>query len=146
MNTNYKRIEIDDFYRKAQYDYFMAMDSPLINMTVNLDITKWNKRRKEAKKPFYLSLLYAVAQAANKVLAFRQRLVDGAIHEYENCPVSYTVDLESGAYSYNWLDSELDYDTFIKLGREQQDELEKTQNFQAPEDGIRYLWFSSTPW
>ncbi|MDO4977163.1 MAG: CatA-like O-acetyltransferase [Eubacteriales bacterium] len=146
MNKNYKRIEVDDFYRKAQYEYFIAMDSPMINITVNLDITDWNKRRKEAKKPFYLSLLYAVAQAANKVPAFRQRLVDGGIHEYENCPVSYTVDLESGAYSYNWLDSELDYETFISLGRKQQDELEKTQQFQAPEDGIRYLWFSSTPW
>lgn len=146
MNTNYKRIEIENFYRKAQYEYFMAVDSPIIEVTVNLDITDWNKRRKEAGKPFYLSLLYAVAQAANKVPAFRQRLVDGGIHEYENCPVSYTVDLESGAYSYNWLDSELDYETFIKQGRDQQTQLEKTQNFQAPEDGIRYLWFSSTPW
>ena len=143
---SYKKIELDNFYRKAQVEYFMSTDSPLIEVSVNVEITHWLKKIKSEGKSFYLAFLYEVCQAANSVPAFRQRIADGGIIEYDNCPCAYTVALENGSYTYNCLETDNCYEDFARIGREKQTELEASQEYNAPADGLRYLWFSSMPW
>ena len=49
---------------------------------------------------FFLAMLHAAALAADGVAAFRQRIHEGGVVEYDACPTSHTEPLENGAYCY----------------------------------------------
>ena len=95
-----KRLDMEKYPRKEHFRYFMKMAYPYVGITVNVDITSWIKKRKEAGNPFFLSFLYEVIHAANAVPEMRQRIYEDGIIEFENCKASYTVALDNGTYCY----------------------------------------------
>ena len=43
-----KRLDMEKYPRKEHFRYFMKMAYPYVGITVNVDITSWIKKRKEA--------------------------------------------------------------------------------------------------
>ena len=56
--------------RRAHFEYFNSFTNPYVGVTVEADITKLMNWREKKGAPFFLSLLYHVAQAANAVPEF----------------------------------------------------------------------------
>ena len=93
---DYKVLDMDKYSRRKHFDYFRSLAYPYVGMTVNVDITDFVRKTKEEGLPFFLSLCYCVAQAANGVPEFRQRIRDGSIIQYDWCQTSHTLALEDG--------------------------------------------------
>ena len=77
----YHKLNMNEYTRKQQFDYFNSMPYPYVGLTVNVDITDFLQQTKQKQHPFFLSFLYAVTRAANAIPEFRQRIVDGEIIE-----------------------------------------------------------------
>ena len=75
----YTVIDMSKYPRRKHFDYFQTLAYPYVGMTVNMDVTEFVDRTKAEGLPFFLSLCYCVAQAANGVAEFRQRIKKGGI-------------------------------------------------------------------
>ena len=94
----YKTLDMSAYRRKAHFDYFRAMACPYVGLTANVDVTALLAKVKAEKLPFFLTICYCAAQAANSVPEFRQRIVGEGIAQFDHCPTSHTVALEDGTY------------------------------------------------
>ena len=67
--------------RGGQFAYFRQMVDPFAGVTAAVDITDFLAALDG--RPFFLSLLYAVTRAANRVPQLRRRILDGRVVEYD---------------------------------------------------------------
>ena len=70
----YKTLDMSAYRRKAHFDYFRAMACPYVGLTANVDITALLAKVRAEKLPFFLTVCYCAARAANSVPEFRQRI------------------------------------------------------------------------
>lgn len=94
------------------------MVDPFAGVTAAVDITDFLAALDG--RPFFLSLLYAVTRAANRVPQLRRRILDGRVVEYDWCSPSYTLMKPDGVYVYSLIEGERTYGDFIAEGQRQQ--------------------------
>ena len=141
-----KRLDMEKYPRKEHFRYFMKMAYPYVGITVNVDITNWTKKRKEAGNPFFLSFLYEVIHAANAVPEIRQRIYEDGIIEFENCKASYTVALDNGTYCYCSVSGNHSLEEFLVDAKKEQENAKKNPSLTDGEEGLSLLFISSLPW
>lgn len=142
---DYKVLDMDKYSRRKHFDYFRSLAYPYVGMTVNVDITDFVRKTKEEGLPFFLSLCYCVAQAANGVPEFRQRIRDGSIIQYDWCQTSHTLALEDGSYCYCTLESNMSFREYLPRAVEAQKLASKERPLEDGEDGDSLLFVSSIP-
>lgn len=141
--TEYKKIDLSEYPRKQQFDYFNTLAYPYVGLTVNVDITEWLTQLRQKEHPFFLSFLYAVTRAANAIPEFRQRIVDGGIIEYQKCIPSYTVALENHSYCYCAVDCDKPFTEFLPYAIKAQEDAKQQAVLDDGEDALS-LFFIST--
>ncbi len=145
--VEYIYLDMDSYPRREHFAYFLAMGYPYVGATVNVDITDFLARIKAAGEPFFLSLLYEVAAAANAVPEFRQRILDGRIVEFASCRTSHTVMRENGAYAYCALDCALPKAEFLPYALTAQERAKAGGNIaEDPAQSLGLLFISCLPW
>ena len=143
---DYKYLDMSTYARRAHFDYFRTLAYPYVGVTVHVDITDLVRKAKEEELPFFLSLCYCVAQAANAVPEFRQRIHGDGIIQYDWCQTSHTVALEDGTYCYCVLDSRRPFRTYLPEAIRRQEEAKVCRTIEDGEDALALLFVSSLPW
>ena len=141
-----KIIDPAELPRRAHFEYFNSFSNPYVGVTVEVDITPLMVWRKSNGAPFFLSLLYQVAQAANSVPEFRQRIRDGRILEFPRCPTSHTVAKPDGTYAYCVLESEMSFEEFLPIALEAQAKCRESGTIEEDDSAIASFFVSSVPW
>ena len=132
--------------RAAQFEYFMSLPSPHVNITVNVDITHLYRVVKAQGYPFFLSLLYCAINAANAIPEFRRRIKDGQVVEFENCLSSHTVALENGSYCYCEIDCSKPFEEYLPYAMEKVAQAKKNPLLEDQTDTAQLYFVSSLPW
>ena len=140
------KIDMKTYPRKAHFEYFRNLAYPYVGVTVNVDITDLLKVIKGEGLPFFLTILYAAANAANEVPALRRRIDGDGIVEYERCNTSHTVALEDGTYGYCVLDSSIDFREFLGYAEEQQNLARTRASIEEGDKADSLFFVSSLPW
>lgn len=150
---DYKYIDMDTYKRKDHFAYFSSLAYPYVGLTSNVDITDWLGRIKSRGLPFFLSACYCAVRAANRVPAFRQRILEGRIIEFDRCIASYTVALEDGTFCFCTLEEDLpylDYLEYLAEGARAQEAAVKNPRIDESEDDVfinlSKYYISSLPW
>ena len=84
--ADYRVIPLQAYPRRAHFQYFSQLAQPYGGLTVAVEITSFLARCQAEESPFFLSFLYCVSRAANRVPELRQRVRAGEIVEYDHCP------------------------------------------------------------
>lgn len=142
----YTTIDMDQYARKDHFDYFSGMAQPYVGVTVNVEITAFLQKTGQDRLPFFLSFLYCIANAANRVPELRQRILGNEIIEYKSCPTSHTVALKDGTYSYCCLDAGLAFENFLPYAAAQQERAKMQQGLCDEEDSLPLFFISTVPW
>ena len=95
-----KRIDIDQWNRKQQYIFFKDFDDPYFNICTEIDVTRLKAFVSHEGKPFFLSLLYYLHDAANEVREFRLRIVEDEVVEVEKAGIGTTVLLDDDTFAF----------------------------------------------
>lgn len=143
---NYRYVDLENYPRRAQFEYFSSLAYPYVGTTVNVDITDFLHRREGEGTDFFLSLCYCVYHAANAVPEFRRRIKDGRIIEYEASPLSCTLLLPDESYCYCDLDCSLPYEEFLPKAKEDKERALAKGGITESEDVDAQLFISSLPW
>lgn len=143
---HYKYLDMENYKRKKHYEYFTSLAYPYAGVTVNVNITEFLKRVNNRKYPFFLSFCYCVANAANDVAEFRQRIKNGKIIEYEHCRTSHTVALEDGTYCYCVLDAGMPFEAYLPYAIEEQEKAKGMRCVEDSQDVNEMIFISTLPW
>lgn len=146
-NNPYVQIDLSTSPRAAHYEYFRAMAYPYVGVTANVDITRFMQRRVAQKQPFFLSLLYHVERAANRVPELRRRIWQDSVIEFEWCPSSYTVAKPDGSYAYCTVRADMPFESFLPEAQRAQEICRSSGGIAEEADAaIPCLFVSSLPW
>lgn len=144
---SYKKLDMDTYKRRTHFQYFNSMAYPYVGVTVNVAITDLIAKVREKKLPFFLTVLYCVSQAANRVPELRQRIRDAGIVEFDFCKTSHTVALEDGTYCYCTLDSSMDFEDYLPYAVQAHEKAKASRRVTDDEHETEELIFISTlPW
>ena len=140
------RIDLAAYPRRDHFAYFSAMAYPYVGLTADVDITPLTDYRARSGSPFFLTLLYCVARAANSVPQLRQRIVDGEIWEFDVCPSSFIVAKDDETYAYCPVRTDLTLDEFLPYAEERKNAARTDGNIEEDEDALPCFFISTLPW
>ena len=92
-------IDMEKDPRREQFQLFSGYSFPYAGVTVQLDVTALELRLRAEHKPIFLTMLYVIHRAVNRVPELRRRIEDGQVVEYDECPVSFTEMKPDGSYA-----------------------------------------------
>lgn len=100
------------------------------------------------EKPVFLTLLYLVSRAANRVPELRRRIEGGQVVEYDDCPTSFTEMKPDGSYAYCRMGSaQVPYEEYIAQGRSLQQQARRDGTLEVDEaDESSRIFVSCVPW
>ncbi len=143
---DYTVLNMENYPRRAHFEYFSEMDYPYAGITVQADVTKCVQRIRAQGYPMFLTMLYLLSQAANAVPELRQRILDNGIIQYDWCRSSHTAMRSNGVFCYCSLDARRPFDEFIPYAQaEVADALEKNSLKDCADDGD-LIYTSCVPW
>lgn len=93
-----KEINIENWDRKKQYDWFINFSNPCFALDVRMDVTKLVEYKKENNLSFFICMLYIVVKALNNFDFMRMRLVDGKPVLFDDINPAYTVMTDGGIF------------------------------------------------
>ena len=145
MKPEVLRIDLSEYPRRKHFEYFSSMANPYVGLTVQVDISPLFRRVKDERLPFFLSVLYALGNAANSVPQFRQRIAGNGIEQYSACVSSYTVALPDDTYCYCEVDTQMPFDAFLPYAKAAQKKAEQAASV-SDEDPAALFFVSCIPW
>ena len=142
----YRTIDLKTYSRYEHFERFLAMENPMVTITASVDISEWYHGLKKTNCPFFLSFQYAVAQAANRVPEFRQRIQGDGIIEYAFCNPSYTVAMPDGTYRFCLVNADQPFADYLKEGEEKQHAVLLESHLKEEGDVQSLLFTTCVPW
>lgn len=94
----YKIIDLNEFKKIKQYNWFKTFSNPCYGFNVKMDVTNVVKYSKETNTSFFANILYLITTGLNSVEEMRLREVDGEIRLYDKINPTFTVMTKSGIY------------------------------------------------
>ncbi len=85
------RIDMNAYPRKALYEHFLTFESPVVNRTVQLDVSSLMSFIKTNNYRFSLVLGFIITRAANHVPELRHRIQDDVLVEFNKIIPSFTM-------------------------------------------------------
>ena len=141
-------LSMENDPRWEQYKLFSAYAFPCAGLAVPVDITGLYEWMQRERKPVFLTLLYLVSRAANRVPELRRRLLpDGTVVEYDLCQPSYTAMKPDGAYVYVDVDGGITaIRAFCAQGKANQAAAIEKGVLAEGGDVLDHFFISSVPW
>ena len=145
----YKVINLENFKKRKQYNWFRTFSNPCYGINVKMDITEVVKYTKETKTSFFINILYLITIGLNSVEEMRLREVNGEIRLYDTINPTFTVMTKSGVYENTGFDMIDDYKTFYATAKQVIDHI-KNQDFikETFNDSLLYndYYMTCLPW
>ncbi|MBD0405406.1 chloramphenicol acetyltransferase [Flammeovirga sp. EKP202] len=141
-----KIVDIENWNRKEHYHFFSKFSEPFHGITVKVDCTKAYDQAKERGVSFFLYYLYRSIKAANQIVNFRYRILEGKVYEYDSIRPSCTIGREDGTFGFSYLDYHEQEDLFYKKAKEKIGEVKKSTSLFSGGAGDDVIHFSAIPW
>ena len=140
------RIDLDQYDRRQHYEYFSSLQYPYVGITNNVDVSKLVQFCKTKSYSFYLTFLHAAALAADSIKELRQRIHDGGIIEYSECPTSHIELLDNNIYCYCTLHHHMTMEEYIPYAVEARNLCRQDGSIDEDDDSDSMYFISTLPW
>lgn len=140
-----KHIDLRSYSRRDIYLAFRDCDMPHLSVTADIDITNLKSKVDETSYGFFLPMAYLAVVTANRIPAFRQRIVDGELVEFEECLPSFTVTVEEGLFSFCDMQLLGLFTEFYVHGKQMMSEVKNKPNLAKTDKHARFF-ITNIPW
>lgn len=142
----FKPIDIDQWNRKDAYYFFKDYEDPYFNITGNIEITHLLKFCKEKGLSFFLQTLYATLSVAHQIPAFKYRIVDHQVVEFDSIFIGSTVLNPDNSFSFCYFDHEKNHVEFEAEGKRRIRVINAKGGIDERADAINLIHCSTIPW
>ena len=141
-----KEIDIENWNRKPQYEFFKSYEDPFFQITANLNVTNLYTFCKKKDLSFSLACLFIAIKHINEMPAFKLRIKNGKVVEYDSVPIGSTVLNDDNTFSF----CDFPYVTSIfEFDANGKDIIKKHKEgitFDPQEDELQMVHCSTLPW
>ena len=141
-----KRIDMDTWSRREQYQYFSGMQWPYVALTCEIDVTALRSFMLARKVPSYIGMIHLVTKAANSVPELRLRIEDGCVCEHEVVHPSFTLLDSDEALRFCRAQHSDDAGDFIARTRALMDRTKNGQADALSATSQDVIYLSCVPW
>ncbi|MFD1293674.1 CatA-like O-acetyltransferase [Lutibacter holmesii] len=141
-----KEIAIENWSRKAQYEFFSTYEDPFFNVTANLNVTNLYSFCKKHDLSFSLACIFVAIKSINEIPELKLRIKNKKVVQYDSVPIGSTILNEDFTFSFcdfPYVSSIFEFDTngksIIKKHKE-------GVTFDAQEDEVQMVHCSTLPW
>lgn len=141
-----KEIDIENWSRKRQYDFFKDYQDPFFQLTANLDVSNLYTFCKKHNLSFSLACIFVAIKNINEIPEFKLRIKNGKVVQYDIVPIGSTVLNDDNTFSfcdYPFTPSIFEFDTNGKSIIEKHKE---GVTFDPQEDEVQMVHCSTIPW
>ena len=139
-------IDMQAYPRREQFDYFCSLSYPYVGVTVEVDVTGMVRFCRSSGYSFYLTFMHAVALAADGVPELRQRIHNGEIVEYDECPTSHVELLADGSYTYCTLHHHMGMEQYMTEALAAREACRKKTGIKEDDNAESMYFISTLPW
>jgi chloramphenicol O-acetyltransferase type A len=139
-------IDLEKWERREHYRFFRAMDYPQFNICANLDLTTFDRYRREKDLPFFSPLLYLSARAANEVEEFRYRIRGEEVIVHEAVSPAITVLGKSDTFGYCTIEYDRAAGRFLKLVAKAIAQAKENPTITENPSRDDVIYYTSIPW
>lgn len=141
----FKKIDIQSWNRKAQFDFFREFEQPFFNICTQVEISSVYQECKNHGQPIFLSLLYLLNRSLDLVREFRLRIHENEVLEFQEIHIGATILQDDNTFLFCTIKDHPEYETFIKNAQHAL-EAQKSANVFQPHDALNMIFVSSLPW
>lgn len=141
-------IDIQHWERREHYAFFGGMADPYFALTVKADFTDCHARAKADGSSFFLYSLHAILRALNAVPAFRCRIEEGQVVQYDAIGASPTIARDDGTFGFAYLDWHEDLAMFVTAAQAEIRRVKEGTGLCINDNENRsdIIYFTSLPW
>lgn len=141
-----KFVDIENWNRKATFEFFKDYEDPFFNMTANLDVTGLYHFCKENNLSFSLANLFYSLKAANEIREFHFRLKDESVVEFEEIDATQTILNDNETFSFCYFENKKTVFEFNEAGKIAVEKYKRLKTFEVESDRIDLIYYSVIPW
>lgn len=142
----FKEIDVENWPRKATFEFFKNYEDPFFNITANLDVSNLYRFCKENGLAFSLAGLSYSLQTANAIREFRLRMIDEKVVEFDRVHATQTILHEDETFSFCFFERKSDVFEFDAAGRVARDKYKALKTFDVETDRVDVIYYSVIPW
>ena len=141
-----RNIDLEHWPRREHFEVYRQFDYPHINVTINVDVSKFHPWIKARGDSITLAVSYLLARVANSLDAFRLRIRGDQVIEHEIVSPSFTVLLENELFSFCTVKYVDDYGEYHKLGEDRIAEVRRHPTLKDEPGQDDLLFMTNLPW
>lgn len=139
-------VDIDQWPRKAAYEFFKDFGDPFFNFTANIDVGRLYDFCKGAGLSFSLSALFYSLETANEIREFRMRLKDETLIEFDRIHATQTILNDDQTFSFAYFPLQPGVAEFNESGRAALEKYKLLKSFDVESGRLDLIYYSVIPW
>ena len=141
-----KEVNIESWPRRKHFEHFSALADPFWAVTIPFDLTQAYKRSKAEGVGFFTTYLHDCLTALNGVDAFRYRIIDGKVVEYDCIHASATMLRPDNTFGFSFINYDPDIKIFSERLKAEKARIVASHELFPPYDGLDCIHCSAIPW
>jgi chloramphenicol O-acetyltransferase type A len=141
-----KPLDLENWNRRAAYEFFRDFDDPFFNLTAPLDATVLYRFCRENRLSFALAALFLSLRAANEIREFRIRLVAEQLVEFDRVEATQTILNDDETFSFCYFPLADDIFDFDRTGRAAVEKYRRLKTFEVEAERVDLIYYSVIPW
>lgn len=141
-----KAFDIENWNRKAQYDFFKNYEDPFFNLTANIEVTKLYTYCKQYNLSFSLACIFVAIKCINEIPEFRLRIKKGKVVQFDSVSIGSTVLNDDHTFSFCEFPHLASITEFDLKGKQIIKKQKEGAAFDAQENELQIIHCSTLPW
>jgi chloramphenicol O-acetyltransferase type A len=141
-----KEIEIENWKRRATFEFYRHFENPFFNLTAPVDATNLYRFCKKQNLSFSIAALFYSIQTANEIPEFKIRLMGEKLVEFDKIEATQTILNDDETFSFCYFELKDDVFEFNEAGKKSVEKYKKLKTFDVETDRIDLIYYSTIPW
>ena len=145
----YKVIDLNNFNKRKQYNWFKTFSNPCYGLNVKMDVTEVVKYSKQTNTSFFINILYLITIGLNSIDEMRLREVNGEIRLYDTINPTFTVMTKTGIYENAGFEMVENYNEFYNTAKKVIDNVKNQESVKESfNDSLLFndYYMTCLPW
>ena len=139
-------IDMKTWSRRDHFKLFSTFNHPHFGLVVNVDLTKFHPYIKQNQHPFSVSIVFAIARAANAIPEFRQRIRGEQVVEHEIVNPGYTILVNNDLFCFCKMEYADDFSEFAERAAERIAYVKTHPDIEIEPEKDDMLYMTAIPW